>query len=198
MKIKLSKSQWEGIGKKAGWMKTADAQATERVRAAIKTSQTTMSDYWNKTLNQRSAKSSMVAGSRYDMGPKEIEQMLLNSEWELFNDPSIGGGAVGFKANLPGFMGMISISKLGPGEKVKLDDRKGTGFFSIICNQKIGDPVNYTVILLGPEGDKEVVWTFFPGSPTPMKGIPADASMNGKEITVEEAKKMGFEFAKVS
>ena len=24
MKIKLSKSQWEGIGKKAGWIKTAE------------------------------------------------------------------------------------------------------------------------------------------------------------------------------
>jgi len=31
MKIKLSKSQWEGIGKKAGWMKVAgvDSQCLE-------------------------------------------------------------------------------------------------------------------------------------------------------------------------
>ena len=29
MKIKLSKSQWEGIGKKAGWMKVAQMSQSE-------------------------------------------------------------------------------------------------------------------------------------------------------------------------
>ena len=198
MKIKLSKSQWNYIGKKAGWIKTANDESTERVRNAIKNSKEMMPDYWNKTLNQRSSKSPMVAGSRYDMSPDAIEKALLSVSWEPFNDESIGGGAVGFKSNLSGYMGMIDINKLNPNDMVKLDDRKGTGFFSIICKEKVGDPVDYTVILVGPEKDKDVIWTFFPGSPTPMKNIQADPKRNGEEITVEEAKKMGFEFAKVN
>jgi len=32
MKIKLSKSQWEGIGKKAGWMKKANEDYSDMVR----------------------------------------------------------------------------------------------------------------------------------------------------------------------
>ena len=177
--------------------RVANDESNSRVRNAIKNSKEVMPNYWNKTLNQRSSKSAMVAGSRYDMDTNSIEQMLLSANWEPYSDPSISGGGNGFKADLSGYLGMIDINKLNPSDYVKLDDRKGTGFFSIICNEKIGDPVNYTIIIVGMEGDKEVVWTFFPGAPTPMEGIVADPSMNGKEISVEEAKKMGFKFAKV-
>jgi hypothetical protein len=171
--------------------------STQIVVDAINTSKEKMADYWNNTLNQRSMKSEMVAGSRYDMSPEQIENSLLNAEWTPYSHENVKAPAKAFKANIAGYEGIVKLDTLPKDKKVFLDDRKNTGKVSVVVDGVLGNKVNHTVILVGPHEGNEVVWTFHPSDPIMPSVVEAGEGMNGKEITVEEAKNTGFEYAKL-
>jgi hypothetical protein len=171
--------------------------SSEIVKTAINTIKEKMPDYWNSTVNQRSMKSEMVAGSRYDMSPEEIENSLLNADWKPYSHPNINAPAKGYVADIAGYIGIIPLSKLPKDKTVVLDDRKNTGKVSVVADGVLGEKVNFTVILIGPHQGNDVVWTFHPGEPIMPSIVEAGTDMNGKEITVQEAIEMGFEYAKL-
>jgi hypothetical protein len=173
--------------------------ASEIVKAAITNSKEKMSDYWGNTLKQRSVKSDMVAGSRYDMSPEQIENALLNANWSPYQHENVKEPAKAYKANtgISGYEGIIKLSTLPKDKKVVLDDRKNTGKLSVVVDGVLGKKVDFTVILIGPHEGNEVVWTFHPGEPIMPSIVEAGTDMNGKEITVQEAIEMGFEYAKL-
>jgi hypothetical protein len=171
--------------------------ASEIVKNAITNSKEKMSDYWNNTLKQRSMKSDMVAGSRYDMSPEEIENSLLNANWLPYQHENVKEPAKAYKANISGYEGIIKLSTLPKDNKVVLDDRKNTGKVSVVVDGVLGKKVNFTVILVGPHEGNEVVWTFHPSDPIMPSVVDAGEGMNGREITVQEAIKMGFDYAKL-
>jgi len=180
------------------WEAYEDTQnATSVVVNAINTSKEKMLDYWNNTLNQRSMKSEMVAGSRYDMSPEQIENSLLNADWTPYSHENVKAPAKAFKANIAGYEGLVKLKTLPKDKTVVLDDRKNTGKVSVVADGVLGKKVNHTVILIGPHEGSEVVWTFHPSDPIMPSVVDAGEGMNGKEITVQEAIEMGFEYAKL-
>lgn len=171
--------------------------ATDIVVNAINTSKEKMGDYWNSTLKQRSMQSDMVAGSRYNMSPEEIENALLNANWVPYSHENVKPPAKAYKANIAGYEGIIRLDTLPKDKTVVLDDRKNTGKVSVIVDGVLGKKVNHTVILIGPHEGNEVVWTFHPSDPIMPSIVDAGEGMNGKELSVQEAMKMGFEYAKL-
>jgi hypothetical protein len=171
--------------------------ASEIVKAAITNSKEKMSDYWGNTLKQRSMKSDMVAGSRYNMSPEQIENALLNADWTPYQHQNVNPPAKAYKANISGYEGIIKLDTVPKNKTVVLDDRKNTGKASVIVDGVLGKKVDFTVILIGPHEGNEVVWTFHPSDPIMPSVVDAGEGVNGKEITVDEAIKMGFEYAKL-
>jgi hypothetical protein len=171
--------------------------ASEIVKNAITNSKEKMSDYWNNTLKQRSMKSDMVAGSRYNLTPEQIEEELLNADWTPYQHENVKAPAKAYKANIAGYEGLVKLNTLPKDKTVVLDDRKNTGKVSVVADGVLGNKVNFTVILVGPHEGNEVVWTFHPSDPIMPSVVDAGEGMNGKEITVEEAIRMGFEYAKL-
>jgi hypothetical protein len=164
---------------------------------AINNSKEKMSDYWNSTLKQRSMKSDMVAGSRYDMSPEEIEKELLHAEWTPYTHANVKEPAKAYKANIAGYEGIVKLTTLPKDKKVILDDRKNTGKVSVVVDGILGKKVDFTIILIGPHEGNEVVWTFHPSEPIMPSIVNAGEGMNGKEISAEEAIRMGFDYAKL-
>lgn len=176
---------------------------SQRVYQAI---QNTPSDYFEKNLKMRSGKSEGRMGSHYpDMDPEAIKKALLSAKWEPYNHPSVKKPAEAFKADIPGIFDVVEIKSLPPQTKVKLADPKGTGKLeAVVHGGSKSQEVAHTTILVGPHGDKEVVWTFFPGDPImpsalePGKYGDKDLT-DGSELTAEEALATGkLEFAKVA
>jgi hypothetical protein len=167
---------------------------SSRVKEAI---ENTPSDYWEKVLTQR-ASDGVPMGSRYDYTKEELNTILRSANWKEDNHSSISAPAVGFSAEIPGLFGLIEVSKLPSNTKLELVDPKNTGKVEVhVKDSSVDMPnVDKTFIILGPDGDKEVVWTFFPGDPIMPSQVAAEG-MAGKEVTAQEAKDMGFEWAKL-
>ena len=171
--------------------------ASELVKTAITNSKEKMADYWNNTLKQRSMKSDMVAGSRYNLSPEQIEESLLNADWTPYQHENVKPPAKAYKANIAGYEGIIKLNTLPQDKTVVLDDRKNTGKVSVVADGVLGRKVDFTVILVGPHEGNEVVWTFHPSDPIMPSVVDAGEGMNGKQLTVREAIQMGFEYAKL-
>ena len=95
MKIKLSKSQWEGIGKKAGWMKVSQ-NTTKEIRYFKR-----IQDGWE---NDKSKLYKMENGNL---------SVLVNNKWQVM----ISGG-ISFSENSLIAMGLKEVSKESIGERV--------------------------------------------------------------------------------
>lgn len=65
MKIKLSKSQWEMIGKTAGWKKTA--QGTQGVEKQLVSELTSMIQQIRSLYKDFSEKSSLIGKEKFDL-----------------------------------------------------------------------------------------------------------------------------------
>lgn len=151
--------------------------------------------YLERCLAQRLPGTS-GAGSRF-LTALTLDE-LQNAQWEEYAHPAIGGGARGFRASIRGRLGIIRLSDLGPTTVVTLDDRKGTGMVTPVVDSVLGPEVDFTVLLLGPDDGKEVVWTFFPGEPINPSQVKAEGSnAHGTQVSVADAIALGLEWAKI-
>ena len=105
--------------------------------------------HWDGTLSMRLPNSGL--GSIYpQFDTKEaLEEALLNAKWEEYSHPAIGGGAVGFIAELPGEIGMISLDDLDNDCEVRLVDPKQTGFLSAVVDGDNYETSSFTVMIVG-------------------------------------------------
>ena len=148
---------------------------------------------------------------------KMTEDDLRNADWIPANDPDITSPALGFKAPIPGILGVLPLSELPATQTVRLQPaHKGqvliktgpeTGKVAAECVGVIPNnvrEVDFTTLIIGPHEGKTIVYTFFPGAAG--KKFP-DISMDqvkkrfNKEgdtvdITVAEAESLGFHFCK--
>lgn len=157
----------------------------ERVRLAIKNSKELIGEYFLKTLRSRCMTDDR-AGSYFILtDARAVEEMLGNAFWEEYNHPAIVAPAVGFKAPIPGYIGMVPLSDLPADMNVWLLDIKGgeadwdsdrqrvdVCVTEEFCEENGIQPmcVSHTVLLIGPhdaDPTKEVVWTVHPGDPLP-------------------------------
>ncbi|HQU07860.1 MAG: hypothetical protein B7X04_02205 [Parcubacteria group bacterium 21-54-25] len=154
--------------------------------------------YWRKTLEQRlpgGGVGSVILGVST---PEELEQALLEAEWEAYSHPAISEGCTAFRTrSLRGLLGVKPLAELPAGTTVTLDDRKGTGRVSAVVEGVRGDDVDFLVLIVGEEDGREIVFTVHPGEPVRPSSVQATPGLHGKKITVEEALGMGLSTAKL-
>ena len=175
----------------------------KEVIQAIMNTKKVLNDHWKKTVSMRLN----GPGSHYHQHNevKTLEADLLEAEWEEYliegkPHPAIMKGAVGYTAKIPGQTGMMKLDLLSNPEnyEVKLTDAKNTGFLSAVIEAKnkldrLVQLCMFTVIIIGEHEGEKVVFTFHPGDPV------EPSSITGEErtVTVQEARELGFDLAKI-
>lgn len=169
-----------------------------RIAKAAETTRNVVPGYFEKTVAQRAGLEEIAAGSIIEsVTASELEQMLLHADWEEYSHDAVMSGCVAFKAPIAGRLGVVDLSKLSDDTVVTLDDRKDTGNVSCVVEGALGPKVDFTVIILGEEQGQEVIFTFHPGDPVRPSQIETKSGMNGRQVTVKEARSMGLETAKI-
>jgi len=178
-----------------------DKAAMDKVVTAICNTKKMLPDYWKKTLEQRLC--SNGAGSvTNEENAASLEVALLEAVWEPYTHPAIAKGCTAFKTfDVKGLYGMLPIEEVkadfGNGYRLKVINPKGLEY-SEVAKPGARKAVNYTVIILGEENGKEVVFTFHPGAPiAPDNALPNIHFKDGDAITVEEAMAYGCKWVKV-
>lgn len=169
-----------------------------RIAQAVATTREVIPGYFEKTLAQRAELSGQAAGSVYEgVNETQLEKKILDAVWEEYSHPAVQAECTAYKAAIPGRMGIVALSQLPTDKVVRLDDRKNTGKVSCVISGVRGEIVPFTVLILGPEQDKEVVFTFHPGDPVRASQVQVEPGMHGREITVKKAIAIGLETAKI-
>jgi len=159
----------------------------------INTTENKLTAHWDGTLSMRLPNSGL--GSIYpQFDTKEaLKEALLNAKWVKYSHPAMPGGAVGFKAELPGEIGMISLDDLDDDCEVRLVDPKQTGFLSAVVDGNNYETSSFTVMIVGDNDGDLVVYTFHPGDPVERSAITGEE----RTVTVSQARELGFGLAKI-
>lgn len=158
-------------------------------------------NYWLSTLLQRTT---AAKGSRYlETTPEQLEASIMEASWQQMQITDPATGCTYFRADLPGLLGMTAISELPLHTPIDLIDPKGTGEWSACVTGTSKLEVDYSVLILGIDEGKEIVFTVHPGYPVPFKPVTelpayiAERFDAGRiRVSRNEALFMGFIFAK--
>jgi len=171
----------------------------DRIRQAIINTREVIPGYFEKTCAQRAGLDENVAGSRFEgLNAVSVDQLIYTADWKEYSHPAIMPGCSAFKANITGWLGIVTLSELPSDTIVTLDDRKDTGMVSAVVQGVIGPKVDFTVLILGWEKDKEIIFTFHPGDPVRASQVQMELGMDGREITAKQAIEMGLNTAKIA
>lgn len=173
--------------------------ASDQVREILDNSD---KEYLLKTLETRNPGSNIQAGSVFS-SPQTVKS-LKSAHWTRYNHPDIASIALGFKAKIPGKLGIVELSKLPPDMPVKFQTSHGgaiEGVAEVVADYpESAAEVKHTTLIAGPDNDKFVMWTFFPGDPTPRpQPIPISPLLEKYPdgiATVKDAINEGFIFVK--
>lgn len=182
------------------------SSVADRIAAAVENTKQLVTspkhaNYWESTCAQRAGANPEAAGSVYDgLSTDEVAWTILQvNDWEVFIHPDLMPGTTAFvtKKAMPGRNGIVELSSIEDSVDVILDDRKGTGTVSATIKGIRGELVGHTVIILGDNDGKEVVFTFHPGDPVKPSSVKLEPDMHGKKISAKEARDMGLTTAKI-
>lgn len=156
--------------------------------------------YWNDCLAQRAGASPDRLGSIYpDRTPEQVEEMLLGAEWTPYNHASIDAPVIGYRAEIPGLVGVCHIDTIPPSTRLTLVSyRKDSDRLVPVARNLLRIPVGFTVALVGPDevvGD--TIWSFFPGEPIRGCQLEAGPHSPGDTLSVAQARQLGLQFVKV-
>jgi hypothetical protein len=179
--------------------------------------QNTDPGYLQTSVSQRNPGPSS-AGSTF-LNPVTVDD-LVNAVWTPYDHPNIDSPAVGFRAEIPGVLGIADIGVLPADQQVRFQPahggkalvqsgpKEGLQLAEVVTQIPEGNRlVEHTTLILGPSRDDASVltmWTFFPGDPTPkfpditMDDIRAQFGVNQETVTasVGDAINMGYNFVK--
>ena len=173
---------------------TTSTAIRDRIAAAIAATREVIAGYFEKTLAQRAG----TVGSIYPgLTAEQIEAAITAAVWEPYSHENVQPGCTAFRAPLPGQLGIVPLAGLGPEAVVVLDDRKNKGTVSATVAGVRGEEVNFTILILGQEQGREVVYTFHPGEPVVPSTVTTQPGLHGKVTTVGEALAMGLTSAKI-
>lgn len=130
-------------------------------------------------------------------------ESLSSASWTPYNHPDIKSPAVGFKADIPGYFGLVDLNELDestPVEIVKAHKGANEEAACLVSPEGISRPKSdFTTILLGPGGDRgEIVWTFFPGPPIQPTSTIWTQDLADRIKTAGDAIREGFKWAKLA
>jgi hypothetical protein len=167
----------------------------ERIAAAFKN---TSPEYLTQCLEQRNPGPD-AKGSFFD--ETQTVESLVAASWEEYSHPNILSPAIGFRAKLPGTVGIVDLATLHASTPVVLNGKETDPDLDITGSVKLAKEdlpkSEYTTLLIEPDNGKEVVSTFFPGDPTPFSRI-KDRKLIGKQMNVALALQMGIRYGKIS
>tara|TARA_B100001123_G_scaffold74689_4_gene84271 strand:+ start:2331 stop:3041 length:711 start_codon:yes stop_codon:yes gene_type:complete len=146
------------------------------------------------------------AGSTFDEGT--TLDTLKDASWQPFEHKYVrqnpeNGYPKAFKADIGGVLGMLPVSALAesnPNMKVRFQPAHmgqaktpdGETVYEVVTSFEGGRPqMNMTTLLIGPkwypghakDDDKPVIWTFYPGEPTPPPNPKSPRYILEKDIT---------------
>ena len=173
---------------------TACEDVKAAVKAAIQNTLNVLPGYLEKTLEQRNPGPN-AAGSVF-LKSVSVED-LLNANWQKADFATVAPGCTAYVTPIPGHLGIESLSELDPQIEIVLDDRKDTGKISATVSGVLGEVVDFTTIIIGPEKGVMVVYTVHPGAPVHPSKVLAEKGLHGKKVTVAQARELGLETAKI-
>mgnify|MGYP001257082858 CR=1 FL=1 len=197
------------------WRKFLRESTEENI--VISAFQNTDPGYLEASVNQRNP-GPAAAGSTF-LSSITVDE-LIGAQWVPYAHPDIMSPAIGYKANIPGTLGIANIASIPPGQPVKFQPahggkavvREGPKAGMVLAEVVTPIPqgereVEHTTLILGPSREdpsKMTMWTFFPGDPTPKFpditiedirekfGTTEDTAIG----TVADAISMGYNFVK--
>jgi hypothetical protein len=124
---------------------------------------------------------------------------LAAAAWEPYWHHEVVPGCWAVKASIPGLLGVMHIDELPATARLTLVDGHTTSFVEVVYHPPAGArvPVDYSTAVIGVHEGVEMVFTVFPGDPVRPSSLPA-AEHKGREVSAEEARKLGFRYAKIS
>jgi hypothetical protein len=134
-------------------------------------------------------------------------ESLMEADWEPYNHPDVKSPAVAFRADIPGYFGIIELKDIDPETPVKIvkahkgaenPDGSPIEAACIVLASDVSRPrSDFTTILLGPGGDKEIVWTFFPGPPIAPSSMIWSEELEESVTNAGEAIAAGYNYGKL-
>lgn len=132
---------------------------------------------------------------------KQTSESLAEAEWEAYDHPDVKSPATAYRANIPGYFGILDLLELDPMTPVEIvREHKGTTNKAacIVPASGVKKPESdFTTIILGPSENGLIVWTFFPGPPIQPSSMIWSEDLANSIETVDDAIKAGFTFGKL-
>lgn len=151
--------------------------------------------YWQSTLEQRLV--SGMGSRTYFADVTTLEEALRGAEWEEYSHPDIMEGCRGyFTTQIPGLLGVVNLHDLDPSTPISWEDPKDTGKVTPVIEDKLHHTMEFTVLIVGPEYEEEVVYTFHPGAPVRPSSVELEDD-GTTEYFVGDAIRMGCGYAKL-
>jgi hypothetical protein len=134
-------------------------------------------------------------------------ESLASAEWTPYNHEDVISPAVAFKADIPGYFGLVNLEELcltdlgkkTPVQIVKAHKGAIEEAACLVSPDGISRPKSeFTTILLGPGKEGEIVWTFFPGPPISPRSTPWTQELVDSINTAGAAVANGFKWAKLA
>ena len=129
-----------------------------------------------------------------------LEVAIRIAHWVKASHPDIARGCQGYVTNdiKDGMYGMVRIAAQPDDALFEIVDYKNTGKVSLVLKGAASRiRTDETWLIVGPNMGEDVVYTFYPGEPTPMATTGTDELPVGTVLTKAEALAKGFNLAKV-
>lgn len=130
--------------------------------------------YFNKVCSMRAQGGS---GSFYpNMTAHQVSGFIRSLAWRPFDHPEVKSPCRAFIADHDevGVVGVVPAEQVPEDAQLFTEDPKNTGNVDVVwrTEKQLVQLVHFTVVILGPDGDNESVYTFHPGDPVPASRIP--------------------------
>lgn len=173
--------------------------ATDRVRRAIATTAERLSEHWRGLIESRTRGHARATGSITDeTRPEALREAIERASWQTYSHPAVVAPCVAFwTSDIEGVLGIVEVDLLDESTDLTLRDAHETGFVNAEVVGDYGDRAEGVCLIVGPDDEAEVIYTFHPGPPVPPSTVPARLSP-GRTVTPSEAMALGLRTAKVT
>lgn len=181
----------------------ASDEFSTRVQNAIKNLRTYQPSVYIRTLQNHMADGHGSITPYKKFG--DMENALLHARWEPYESDNIADGTYGaITHDIKGMLGIIALDALPDDTPIVLMDTYGDGNLYPTVKMDRTEAVDYTVLLFGTDStdnndELEYMRTFHPGEPLRDSNVKNGTNelVDGSVITVNDAKALGFEHAKI-
>ena len=175
---------------------------TRRVIAAAINTMIKLPGYLEKTAASRTLGADESMGSQCDyIGKPEglIRELFTGGiEWTKTNNENVAPGCSVYTTLYPGKIGVVSLDSLAADTAVTIVDPKQTGCLKVVANGIPCKRTNILTAIIGPEDDKDVIYTFHPGPPVRLDNVEYKRELVGRKTTIAEARVLGFTTANLT